>query len=129
MMAPAAAALEGRRVLVVEDEALLAMELTDILEREGCRVIGPAASVARALVLLDERRLDAALLDLNLNGESGLLVAVALSDRGVPFMVVSGYCEGQSSAPELHGAPRLKKPARHGELVRVLAELLTPPSD
>ena len=128
MEEPARAALAGHRVLVVEDEALVAMELADILERQGCGVIGPAASVAQALALLDGR-LDAALLDLNLNGEPGLPVAAALGDRGVPFVVVSGYAEDQVSAPALRGAPRLTKPVRHCELVRVLGELLTPPSD
>ena len=129
MEEPAPAALAGHRVLVVEDEALVAMELGDILERQGCRVIGPAASIAQALALLDGRRLDAALLDLNLKGEPGLPVAVALSGRGVPFVVVSGYAEDQVSAPALRGAPRLMKPVRHCELVRVLTQVLTPPSD
>lgn len=129
MKAPAPAALAGHRVLVVEDEALVAMELGDILERQGCWVVGPAASVAQALALLEGRRPDAALLDLNLNGEPGLPVAVALNDRGVPFVVVSGYAEDQVSAPALRRAPRLTKPVRHGELVRVLTQLLTPPSD
>jgi CheY-like chemotaxis protein len=129
MKALAPAALEGRRVLVVEDEALVAMELADVLERQGCRVIGPAASVAQALALLAERRLDAALLDLNLNGEPGLPVAVALSERGVPFVVVSGYSEDQASAPALRPAPRLTKPVRHRELVQVLTHVLTPPAD
>jgi len=129
MKGPAPTSLAGHRVLVVEDEALVAMELADILEHLGCTVIGPAASVTRALALLDGRRPDAALLDLNLNGEPGARVAIALNDRGVPFVVVSGYGEDQESAPALRGASRLTKPVRHGELVRVLAQLVTPPSD
>ena len=103
MKARAPAALAGHRVLVVEDEALVAMELADILEHVGCTTIGPAATVAQALALLDGRRPDAALLDLNLNGESGARVAIALNDRGVPFVVVSGYGEDQASAPALRG--------------------------
>src|SRR5687768_16146241 len=73
---PAPMELGEHHVLVVEDEALVAMDLTDVLQQQGFKVIGPAPSVARALALLDETRIDAALLDLNLNGEPGLPVAL-----------------------------------------------------
>jgi CheY-like chemotaxis protein len=124
------AVLRGQRVLVVEDEALVAMELASVLRQQGCSVIGPAPSVARALALLDEQRPDVALLDLNLNGEPALAVAVALRDEGVPFVVVSGYGEAQSGEAELRHVPRVTKPMRHRELMRALAQVLsaTPPS-
>jgi CheY-like chemotaxis protein len=123
---PDAATLRGRGVLVVEDEALVAMEFTSVLRQQGCSVIGPARNVARALALLAEQRPDAALLDLNLNGEPALPVAAALNDRGVPFVVVSGYGEAQSNGPELRHALRLMKPVLHRELVRALTRVLTP---
>src|SRR4051794_39554580 len=93
--------LRGRCVLVVEDEMLVAMELECVLRERGCAVVGPAATVTRALALIDEGRPDAAVLDLNLSGRSALPVAAALNGRDVPFLVVSGYSEPQSQAPEL----------------------------
>ena len=125
MKARAAVALEGHRVLVVEDEALVAMELADILERHGCTVIGPAGSVAHAHGLL-HIEIDAALLDLNLHGELSISVAVALNDRGVPFAILSGYGQSQLDAPALRLAPRLSKPVQHRDLLRALEQLLNP---
>jgi CheY-like chemotaxis protein len=92
-------ALRGCHVLVVEDEMLVGMELESLLERQGCAVIGPASTVGRALALLDHEQVDAALLDLNLNGEPATPVAAALTTQGVPFVLVTGYREAQSSEP------------------------------
>jgi CheY-like chemotaxis protein len=124
MQVPAGKALRGRRVLVIEDEMLVAMEFESLLQRQGCAVVGPASTVDRALALLDHDQPDAALLDLNLNGESASAVAVALRTRGVPFVLVTGYGEAQSSEPELQGAPRVDKPVNHQELVRALARVM-----
>ena len=111
-------------MLVVEDEMLVALELECVLRKQGCIVLGPAASVPRALALIGEGRPDAALLDLNLNGQSALPVAAALNGRSVPFLIVSGYSETQSQAPELSRAPRLAKPVDHPRLLRELTRLL-----
>ena len=116
--------LLGCRVLVVEDEMLLAMELESLLEEQGCAIIGPVSTVGRALSLLDNERADVALLDLNLNGQPAAPVAAALTAQGVPFVLVTGYGESQSSEPELQGAPRVDKPVDHQELVRALAHVL-----
>ena len=124
MQVPAGEGLRGRRVLVVEDEMLLAMEFEGLLQRQGCAVVGPASTVDRALALLDHDQPDAALLDLNLNGEPATAVAVALRTRGVPFVLVTGYGEAQSSEPELQGAPRVDKPVDHYALMRALAQLM-----
>ncbi len=124
MQVPAGEALRGRRVLVIEDEMLVAMEFESLLQRQGCAVVGPASTVDRALALLDHDQPDAALLDLNLNGEPASAVAVALRTRGVPFVLVTGYGEAQSSEPELQGAPRVDKPVNHYALVRALAQVI-----
>jgi CheY-like chemotaxis protein len=124
MQVPAGEALLGRRVLVIEDEMLVAMEFESLLRRQGCAVLGPASTVDRALALLDHDQPDAALLDLNLNGEPATAVAVALRTRSVPFVLVTGYGEAQSSEPELQGAPRVDKPVNHQELVRALARVM-----
>ena len=124
MQARAGDVLRGRRVLLVEDEMLVAMEFEGLLQRQGCAVLGPAPTVDRALALLDHEQPDAALLDLNLNGEPATAVAVALKTRGVPFVLVTGYGEAQSSEPELQGAPRVDKPVNHDALVRALTQVM-----
>lgn len=124
MQARAGEALSGRRVLVIEDEMLVAMEFENLLQRQGYAVVGPASTVDRALALLDHDQPDAALLDLNLNGEPATAVAVALRTRGVPFVLVTGYGEAQSSEPALQDAPRVDKPVNHYALVRALARVM-----
>jgi CheY-like chemotaxis protein len=114
--------LRGRLVMIVEDEMLLAMELETFLEELGCAVIGPAPSVARALALLDQQRPDAAILDVNLNGQTAMPVAAALSAKDVPFVLATGYTDDLQ--PELQGAPRLAKPVNHTDLLRALVRVL-----
>ena len=85
-------ALQGWRVLVVEDEYLIADEIAAALATAGAAVVGPAGSVEAALALIvDGRPIDAAVLDMNLRGESGLPVAERLQDLAVPFVFASGY--------------------------------------
>lgn len=109
---------------MIEDEMLVAMEFENLLQRQGYAVVGPASTVDRALALLDHDQPDAALLDLNLNGEPATAVAVALRTRGVPFVLVTGYGEAQSSEPALQDAPRVDKPVNHYALVRALARVM-----
>lgn len=101
--------LKGLRVLVVEDEALVALQLEDMLSDLGCAVIGPAARVHQALDLLNGQRVDAAVLDLNVAGELVYPVADALTRRGVPFIFATGY--GASGLTEPYRSrPVLQKP-------------------
>jgi DNA-binding NtrC family response regulator len=123
-MQEAAEVLQGRRVMIVEDELLIAMELESLLEEQGCAVVGPAPTVDRALALLDRELPDAAILDVNLDGQTAIPVAAALNARGVPFLLATGYGNAQACEPELKGAPRLDKPVSHDRLVRVLARIL-----
>jgi DNA-binding response OmpR family regulator len=110
------------RVLVVEDEALVAMLVEDALLDAGFGVIGPAATVAEALDLLGQDKPDAAVLDLNLAGETSVPVADALAARGIPFVVATGY--GVGGLPAGHpSVPVLAKPYDPGELVAVLNRL------
>lgn len=119
------APLRGRRVLIVEDEWLVAMELQALLEQHGCTVLGPVKSGAHALALLDHERPDAALLDLNLNGQRSTLVALALSAQQVPFLLVTGYGEAAAREPELRAASLIAKPVNHRQLVRLLSEMVS----
>jgi DNA-binding NtrC family response regulator len=116
------AGLQGRRILIVEDEFLLAMELQTLLEQQGCEVLGPINTVARALILLEKERTDAVLLDLDLNGERTTRVASFLSAKRVPFVIVSGYSRSTLSDPVLRGAPHIDKPIHHRVLLQVLSE-------
>ena len=116
--------LEGRRVLVAEDEFLLALELEAVLQQQGCVVLGPVATLEGALALVDGQLLDGAVLDVNLRGRRVAPLAAALQQRGVPFVLVTGYAERQLSEPELRGQLRLDKPLDGEHLLRTLAHAL-----
>jgi DNA-binding response OmpR family regulator len=107
------------RVLVVEDDALLALDIARQLTDAGLEVVGPASSVAKALRLIGEAGCDVAILDVNLGNETAEPVARELRARGTQFVVVSGYSSEQHP-PGFHGAPVLSKPARPGALVALL---------
>ena len=115
----------GRRVLLVEDEILVAWLLEDTLADLGCAVVGPAASVQQALAMIDAQAIDAAVLDANLNGQLSYPVADALAPRGVPFVFSTGY--NKDRMPDGYRAfPVLQKPYHWSELSDILAKLLTP---
>jgi CheY-like chemotaxis protein len=114
----------GRRVLVVEDEYIVAEDLRQDLERHGVTVLGPVPSVQRALALLDEdQQPDAAILDVNLGGEMGFPVADRLHERGVPVLLATGY--DAWSIPERYARlPRCEKPFDAGHCLRMLFEVM-----
>lgn len=102
--------LTGRRILVVEDESLVAMLLETILEDMGCTPVGPAATVEDGLgFATDGERLDAALLDVNVAGRQVFPVADALKAAGVPFVFSTGYGEG-GLPDEWRGHATIQKP-------------------
>ena len=105
-----AQALAGRRVLVIEDESLVAMLLETILEDMGCVPVGPAGTVEDGLAMVaDAGPLDAALLDVNVAGRQVFPIAEALKSRGVPFVFSTGY--GESGLPdEWRGHATVQKP-------------------
>lgn len=120
--------LAGRRVLVVEDEALVAFYLASILQDLGCAVVGPAQTLSEGLSLARSDGLDAALLDLNLRGHSSWPIAELLRDRGVPFVIVSGYA-GLDPAKEAVAAAVLSKPVGPREIEAALTAALSPPDN
>ena len=118
------AALEGLRVLVVEDEFLIAMLLQDTLESAGCIVSGPIPRLAEALDAAEGGIYDAAVLDVNLAGERIDPVAHMLARRDIPFVFVSGY--GTSALPaEYAHRPSLRKPFKMAELLGALCSACT----
>jgi len=113
----------GERFLIVEDEPLVALLLADALEEAGGTIVGTAAPVEEALRYIESEKIDAGLLDCNLNGRAIDEVASALSCRGVPFLFVSGY--GQAGKPrDFADAPVLGKPFTHVQLMRATEALV-----
>ena len=112
------------RILVVEDDFMIAQDLCSILRDLGYVPMGPAPSIGRALALLETEWPVAALLDENLSGELVTPVAETLARRQIPFAVVSGYARTLSSAPVLQAAERLPKPASRASIGEVLERLL-----
>ena len=111
--------LAGLRVLVVEDEPVVAMCLEDMLDELGCVTVGPASRLSEGLSLA-EGALDAAILDINLAGERSNAIAERLHARGIPFAFASGY----GVAPEGYRAPMIEKPYRTNDIGAVLAALM-----
>ncbi len=118
--------LTGRRILVVEDEALIARLLEDLLRELGCEVVGPASNVTLALELAARERPDAAVLDVNLGGETVFPVADALKHAGIPFVFITGY--GQAGLSGAHtGHATIRKPIDSTTFASELASGLTAP--
>jgi CheY-like chemotaxis protein len=119
-------ALHGRRVLVVEDEALVAMLIEDGLAEAGAEVVGPAGSVEEALGLVErvarDGGLSAAVLDMNLAGAAVSPVADRLAALGVPFVFATGYGEDCDRGSHM-AAPVLAKPFDPNALVSAVEGL------
>jgi CheY-like chemotaxis protein len=107
------------RILVVEDEPLVALEIAQVLEDGEFDVLGPARLVAPALALIEEAGCDAAVLDINLGGETSEAVARKLLLNGTQFVTLSGYSRAQHP-PIFNGAPALSKPLRPELLIAEL---------
>jgi DNA-binding response OmpR family regulator len=120
------AVLEGIRVLVVEDEFLVATLIEDMLVAAGCVVAGPIPRLSEALDAADRGTFDAAVLDVNLGGDRVYPVADALSRRNVPFVFVTGYSTGVLPC-EYAERPRLSKPFTMADLLHQLSSLVAPP--
>jgi CheY-like chemotaxis protein len=103
------------RLLVVEDDLLVAMDLSGMLQDLGYQVVGPAASIEDALPFLDPAHIDGALIDLDLGGEKATALADTLLALGIPFVISSGYTP--DVLPLRYSAiPRLHKPFLNDDL-------------
>jgi CheY-like chemotaxis protein len=116
---------ERRRILVVEDDFLVAKLLAEILESVGWQVVGPVAQLATALDTAASEAFDAAVLDVNLGDQTVYPVAEVLDARGVPFVFVTA--SGREALPRLFcGRPHLGKPFAPGKLIGTVARLIAP---
>jgi len=101
--------LAGARILVVEDEALVSILIEDALTGMGCVPVGPASSLAEAIVLAESEMLAGAILDVNVDGKPVYPVADALKRRGIPYVFVTGY-QRDDLPPSHRDASILEKP-------------------
>lgn len=117
--------LKGKRILVAEDETLISMLFEDILSDLDCEIVGPALNIRQATDLARSADIDAAVLDVNLAGDSIFPVAEILAERGVPLVFSSGY--GTSGLPDRwQNQPTLPKPFSLGDVAEVLNKLVAP---
>jgi two-component SAPR family response regulator len=117
--------LQGRRILVVEDEFLVAQSLMDILEAEEATVVGPLGWLDEALVFLGrDSALDGAVLDVNLHGQASYPIADALIERGIRFVFTTGYDVGALNE-SYRAYPRCEKPLHEQALIAALTRVPT----
>lgn len=116
--------VQGRSVLVVEDELMIVLVIEEVLRGFGAKVVGPASRLDVALQLATEATIDAAILDVNIQDGASYAVADILAKRGIPFIFCSGYSDW--ALEERHrDRPRLSKPYTSKELEEQVLQLLT----
>jgi CheY-like chemotaxis protein len=102
--------LQGIRVLIAEDEGLVALEIAHTLRKLGCSVVGPVPRVSDVLRLAEEGQIDAAVLDVNLRGEYVYSALPELIRRSIPVVLATGYSDMNLMPQEFRTLPRLSKP-------------------
>jgi CheY-like chemotaxis protein len=117
--------LSACRILVVEDESIIALDVADILEQQGATVVGPAGSVAAARRLIANSQIDCAVLDINLDHESVAPLVRELDELKIPFVFATGYPEGDMS-PLWRTHPIVRKPMNPPELISALVSVCRP---
>lgn len=113
--------LSGKRILLVEDEVIIAMMLEDMISQLGGVPVGPATTREAGIELAENEHLDAAVLDVNLGESASTDIADILARRDIPFILATGYGSGTSNA---HGVPVLQKPYLLGDLETVFTKIL-----
>lgn len=114
--------LEGRSILVLEDDYFQAEDARQLLRDAGAEVRGPFGDAAAAIADADASRPDCAILDINLGRGANFAPIQALLGRGVPVLIVTGY-DDEVIPPELHAVPRLRKPTNRQIMLRTLEGL------
>ena len=109
-MSPSPDDIRGRRILIAEDEAMIALDLESVLQDLGCEVIGPVANVEDIVPQCEAHHLDGALLDINLRGKQVFAVLPQLIEQGLPVIITSGYDDVTLIPQDFRGLPRISKP-------------------
>lgn len=117
--------LNGKRVLIVEDEFLVALSLQDTLTSLGCIVVGPASNLAAAVQAAESDGIDIAILDVNLRGEQVFPAADILMERGVPVIFCSGHLANAHFPARHTDHVRVPKPYTAAMIVTALREILS----
>jgi CheY-like chemotaxis protein len=115
--------LSGQRVLVVEDEAVIAMLMEDLLDELGCVVVATVARPDQAIEVIETQAIDVAVLDVNLNGNNSYAIADTLIARDIPFLFATGYGD-HGVKEDYQSHPILNKPFRINDLARNLSKVL-----
>tara|TARA_R110002110_G_scaffold33636_16_gene115317 strand:- start:3212 stop:3583 length:372 start_codon:yes stop_codon:yes gene_type:complete len=116
--------LSGKRILIVEDEILAAMELTDILESRDCTIVGPVASLKDALPLAESSEYDAAILDITLRDGEVFPLAQWLRERHIPFIFATAYGSSAGLTEDFSDYALVPKPYPEQRLVRALNQAI-----
>jgi CheY-like chemotaxis protein len=116
MMESRSQALAGLRILIVEDEVMLAMMIEQMVQDFGCTIVEVVGTIEKALACVRQNALDGVLLDMNLHGRKTIAVVEELIDRSVPFLLVTGYGAQLGDPPGIKAAPRLMKPFSQEDL-------------
>jgi HAMP domain-containing protein/CheY-like chemotaxis protein len=116
---------KAHRILIVEDESLVALQLKADLEEAGHFVVGPARSLAQGMALAEHEDIDAALVDVSLGQDISVPIADRLLARSVPFAFATGYADSAILPEHLRGIPRLNKPYAAQEVYRIVDSLIT----
>jgi len=115
--------LIGKRILIVEDEPIVAMCLEDMLADFGCQVIGPAARLEEGLSLAEHEQIDGAILDVNLGATRSYEIADQLGHRAIPILFATGY--GRADYPERANVRLIAKPYRTEQVRAELTALFS----
>lgn len=122
---PAGGVFQGMKILVVEDDFIVAFDMQSMLEEQGAQVLGPASSLREAQALLTTETPQAAVLDVNLNGEYVFPLVESLRSKGVPFLFATAYADDDRLFPEsTKQVPKLAKPVLPAVLLTQLKKLL-----
>ena len=120
--------LAGRRILLAEDESLIALDVKQMLEDFGCDLVGPVASVDEVLEYVQRESLDGAVLDVNLRGRQIFEILPDLQKLGIRFILASGYDDVTLFPAPFRAMPRIAKPFDERELRRICERVLGNPS-
>jgi DNA-binding NtrC family response regulator len=115
-VSPSADDIRGQRILIAEDEAMIALDLESVLQDLGCQIIGPVANVEDIVQQCDAHHPDGALLDINLRGKQVFAVLPRLIEQGLPVIITSGYDDVSLIPPDFRTLPRISKPFNQAAL-------------